>query len=71
VGTPNLLTISIWLASLGFPLTAFASLYVAWRERHTPMKRAVYWFSVVVALVMAGNAVYYGYWGLIGLRLWA
>ena len=71
VGTPNLLTVSLWLASLGFPLAAAASLYVVWRERHTPMKRLVYWYSVLVALTMAAAAVYHGWWGLIGLRLWA
>jgi hypothetical protein len=71
LGTANLQTVSLWLTSIGFPLTAAASLFVVWRERHTPMKRAAYWYSVLVALVMAGAAVYHGYWGLIGLRLWA
>jgi CubicO group peptidase (beta-lactamase class C family) len=70
LGTLNLHTVSLWLASLGFPLAAFASLYVVWRERHTPMKLAVYWYSVLVSLTMAATAIYYGYWGLIGLRLW-
>ena len=71
LGTPNLQTVSLWLASLGFPLAAAASLYVVWRERHTPMKRAAYWYSVLVALTMAAAAVYHGWWGLIGLRLWS
>ncbi len=71
LGTPNLHSVSLWLASLGFPLAAAASLYVVWRERHTPMKRVVYWFSVLVTLTMAAAAVYHGWWGLIGLRLWA
>ena len=71
LGTPKLLTVSLWLASLGFPLAAAASLYVVWRERHTPMKRVAYWYSVLVALTMAVAAVYHGWWGLIGLRFWA
>jgi hypothetical protein len=70
LGTPNLHSVSLWLVSLGFPLAAVAGLYVAWRERHTPTKRAVYWYSVLVAVTMAIVAVYYGWWGLIGLRLW-
>jgi len=70
LGTPNLQTVSLWLVSLGFPLTAVASLYVVWCERHTPMKRAAYWYSVLVALTMSAAAVYHGWWGLIGLRLW-
>lgn len=71
LGTPNLHTVSLWLVSLAFPLAAAASLYVVWRERHTPMKRVVYWYSVLVSLAMTGVAIYYGWWGLIGLRLWA
>jgi hypothetical protein len=51
-------------------LTAATSLYVVWRERHTPMKRAAYWYSVLVALTMAAAAFYHGWWGLIGLRIW-
>jgi len=70
VGTPNFQTVSLWLVSLGFPLTAAASLYVVWRERHTPMKRAAYWHSLLVALTMSAAAVYHGWWGLIGLCLW-
>jgi len=71
LGTPNLHTVSLWLASLGFPLATAASVYVVWRERHTPMKRVVYWYSVLVTLTMAAVAIYHGWWGLIGLRLWA
>jgi CubicO group peptidase (beta-lactamase class C family) len=71
LGTLNLHTASLWLASVAFPLAAAASLFVVWRERHTPMKRAVYWYSVLVTLTMAAVAVYHGWWGLIGLRLWA
>lgn len=71
IGTPDLHSVSLWLVSWAFPLTAAASLYVVWRERHTPMKRAAYWYSVVVAVMMAAAAIYHGWWGLIGLRLWA
>lgn len=35
------------------------------------MNHAVYWHSVLVAVAMSVVAVYLGYWGLLGLRLWA
>jgi len=35
------------------------------------MNRMAYWHSVLVALAMVAVAVYYGYWGLLGIRLWA
>jgi CubicO group peptidase (beta-lactamase class C family) len=70
LGTPCFLTVSIMLASLAFPLAAAASLYVAYREWTAPMKRWAYWHSVLVATAVATVGVYYGYWGLIGLRFW-
>jgi hypothetical protein len=71
IGTVNPLTAGIMFTSLTFPLVAVAGLYVAWRERNTPMKRQTYWHSVLVGLGAVAVAIYYAYWGLIGLRLWA
>jgi hypothetical protein len=34
------------------------------------MNRAAYWHSVLVTVSVAAVAIYMGYWGLIGLRLW-
>jgi hypothetical protein len=71
LGVPSLLTVAVMLSSIAFPLAAAASLYVVYRERSTAMNRMAYWHSVLVALAMAAVAVYMGYWGLIGLCLWA
>ena len=71
LGVPSLLTVSIMLSSIAFPLVAAASLYVVYRERSTAMNRIAYWHSLLVAVAMAGVAGYMGCWGLIGLRLWA
>jgi hypothetical protein len=71
LGVPSLLTVSIMLSSIAFPLAAVASLFIVLRERRAPMNRVTYWHSVFIAAAMAAVAVYYGYWGLIGLRLWA
>ena len=64
-------SIAIMLSSIAFALTVAASLYLVARHRHTPMNRVAYWHSVLVALAVSTVAVYMGYWGLIGLRLWA
>ena len=71
LGTLNPLTAGIMLTSITFPVAAVAGLYVAWRERNAPMKRWAYWHSVLVGIAAVAVAVYYAYWGLIGLRLWA
>ena len=63
-------SIGIMLSSIAFALTAAASLYLVYRHRRAPMNRITYWHSVLVAVAVSTVAVYMGYWGLIGLRLW-
>jgi CubicO group peptidase (beta-lactamase class C family) len=70
LGAPSLLTVCIMLLSIAFPLTAIASLFIIFRKRHAPMSRITYWHSAFIAAAMTAVAAYYGYWGLIGLRLW-
>lgn len=64
-------TVGIMLSSIVFAITAAASVYVVYREKHAAMNRVAYWHSVLVAMSAATVAIYMGYWGLIGLRLWA
>jgi CubicO group peptidase (beta-lactamase class C family) len=64
-------SVGIMFSSIAFALTAAASLYLVYRHRRTPMSRIVYWQSVLVAVALSTIAAYMGYWGLIGLRLWA
>jgi len=71
LGVPSLVTMGIMLSSLVFALTAAASVFVVYRERRATMNRVAYWHSVLVAVAVAADAIYLGYWGLIGLRLWA
>jgi len=71
LGVPSWLTIGILLTSVAFPLTTVWSLYVIYRERSAAMNRVVYWHSALVTSALVAVAVYYAYWGLIGLRLWA
>jgi hypothetical protein len=70
LGGCSWVTVGIMLSSIAIPLTAAASLYVVYRERFAPMNRLAYWHSVGVAAAVSANAIYMGYWGLIGLRLW-
>jgi hypothetical protein len=70
LGAPNFLTVSIMLSSVAFPLAAVMGLYFAYRSRNMPMKRRAYWYCILVGTAVVASAVYYGYWGLIGLRLW-
>jgi CubicO group peptidase (beta-lactamase class C family) len=71
LGVCSWVTVGIMLSSIAFALAAAASLYVVYRERSAAMNRVAYWHSVLVAAAVAADAIYMGYWGLIGLRLWA
>jgi hypothetical protein len=71
LGSRSWVSVLIFLSSIAFPLTAAASLYAVYRARSATMNRLVYWQSVLVAVAVAAIAVYLGYWGFIGLRLWA
>ena len=71
LGTPSALAITIMLSSIAFALATVASLYVLYRERKAAMNRVVYWHSLAVTGGLLAVAIYFGYWGLIGVRLWA
>jgi CubicO group peptidase (beta-lactamase class C family) len=71
LGTRSFLTVAIMVSSLAFAAVAAASVVVVWRKRAAEMNRIAYWHSVLVTAAMAIVALYMGYWGFIGLRLWA
>jgi hypothetical protein len=70
LGTPSALAITIMLSSIAFALATVASLYVLYRERTAAMNRGVYWHSFAVTGGLLAVTIYYGYWGVIGVRLW-
>lgn len=63
LGVPSLLTVSILVTSLAFPLTTAWSVCVIYRERSAAMNRVVYWHSALVTLAMVAVAVYYAVLG--------
>ena len=71
LGVVSPVTVGILLSSLAFAVTAAASVYVVYRDRRAAINRVAYWHSVLVAVAVAAAASYLGYWGLIGVRLWA
>ena len=71
LGVCSTVTVGIMLASLALAATAAASVFVVYREKSAAMNRLAYWHSVLVAVAAAVTASYLGYWGWIGLRLWA
>lgn len=70
LGTPNLWTIGMMLASLLIPLGALGSVLAVWRHRRASMNRFAYWHAVLVTLGLVFIAGFFLSWGLIGVRMW-
>ncbi len=70
LAVPNALTVAVMLVSIAFPAATLASIYVLYAARNAGTTRFAYWHSVLLTGALSAVALYYGYWGLIGLRLW-
>jgi len=71
IGTPNPLTVSIYLSTLFFALLSLLGLVLALRVPKTEINRAVHIHSLLASAACCTVALFFAAWGLIGLRLWA
>jgi len=71
IGTANLFTIGIYMATILFALLALLGVVLAVRVPKTEINRAVRIHSLLVSLACCVVALFFASWGLIGLRLWA
>jgi len=68
---PDFITLSIFLASIAFPILSILGLVLAIRSFRFEMNPAARIHSLLVSAACAGLTWYFAYWGLIGLRVWA
>ena len=71
IGTANVFTIGIYIATLLFALLSLLGLVLALRVPKTEIHPAVRIHSLLVSIACCLVAVFFASWGLIGLRLWA
>ena len=71
IGTANLFTIGIYMATIVFALLSLLGVALAVRVPKTEINRAVRIHSLLVSLACCVAALFFASWGLIGLRLWA
>ena len=62
---------ALFLTTLIFPAASAASVIALRRANKLETRLSVRIYSAVVTLALVIAAVYLGYWGIIGLRLWA
>jgi hypothetical protein len=71
IGTANVFTIGIYIATLLFALLSLLGLFLALRVPKTEIHPAVRIHSLLVSIACCLVGVFFASWGLIGLRLWA
>jgi CubicO group peptidase (beta-lactamase class C family) len=71
LGQVTWVSLGIMTLSLTFAIFAFLGAYTSFRERKTPMNRIAYWHSTLSSLVHTIAAVYFLYFGVIGVMVWA
>jgi CubicO group peptidase (beta-lactamase class C family) len=71
LGLISPLTVTVMIASAAYGIAALAGLWSVLRWRSAAINRCAYWFASLHALLHSATAVYLGWHGLIGLRLWA
>ncbi len=71
LGKPSAIAVGIMLSTILFALFAALGVSAAIRERHTSMNRVNYWHSSIASFLHAIVAVYFLWFGVIGLMTWA
>jgi hypothetical protein len=71
IGTANVFTIGIFLATTAFAVLSLLGVVLALRVPKAEIHPGVRIHSLIVSLACCVVAVFFASWGLIGLRLWA
>jgi CubicO group peptidase (beta-lactamase class C family) len=71
IGTANVFTVGIFLATSAFAVFSLLGLVLALRVPKAEIHPAVRIHSLLVSLACCVVAAFFASWGLIGLRLWA
>lgn len=71
LGKPSAISVGIMLSTVLFALFAALGVSTAIRERHTSMNRVNYWHSSIASYLHTIVAVYFFWFGVIGLMTWA
>ncbi len=70
LGTYNLASVGVWLLTWAFAAFALLGLILALRTHWYPVRRAVFWHSLLATIACCGLTAYMAYWHLLGIQLW-
>jgi CubicO group peptidase (beta-lactamase class C family) len=71
LGQKTMINVVFYLSSWSFALLSLLSVYFTIRSFEKPVKAVARAYAVVLSLACLGTTIYWGYWGLIGLKLWS
>ena len=71
LGKMTIPNVVFYLSTLLFAALSIINLFITYRSFYKPVKTAARIYAVVLAAACFGMTLYLGYWGLIGLKLWA
>jgi hypothetical protein len=71
LGNLTIWSFGLYLCTLIFAGASFASAGALWLARKQPVRKGVRWFSIAVTAALLIVTLYFAWWGIIGIRLWA
>ncbi len=71
LGKPTMISVSIMLATLAFAVFAVLGVLSAARARNAEMNRVNYWYCSISSALHLIVALYFGWFGIIGIQTWA
>jgi CubicO group peptidase (beta-lactamase class C family) len=71
LGNLTIWSFGLYLCTLIFAGASLASAGALWLARKQPVRKSVRWFSIAVTTALLIVTIYFAWWGIIGIRLWA
>jgi len=71
IGQKTSANVFFYFSTWSFAILSFLSLFFAVRSFRAPVKTVTRIYALILSLSCVGTTLYWGYWGIIGLKLWA
>jgi len=71
IGQKTLVNVFFYFSTWSFAILSFLSLFITVRSFKKPVKTVARLYALLLSLSCVGTTLYWGYWGIIGLKLWA
>jgi len=70
IGQKTATNVFFYFSTWSFAILSFLSLYFTVRCFKKPVKTMARLYALILSLSCVGTTLYWGYWGIIGLKLW-